>query len=388
MPAQILHILYGEDVLDRAASALRPELPAAAAFAEALPRAAGGAFALGCQGPDLFYHNQRTRPVSLEYGTLLHRRGFGSFSAALLGRAVLGRPLPKRAFPERDPPGGASAPFLPNDAPSAAAAYAVAFATHAFLDRACHPYIVSRAGWVSPSRPETARYARCHAFFERILDVFMFERLRGLSASSWDQEAALSVPCGSVDPGIPAAIAESLRDAFPERAGKDARLSARIANAFADASSFYRATNPVRTSLDSRLPDRFEYLSSAAGRASVALVYPERFPLDIDYLNLSRAPWALPADESGESRASFVDLYEGAVASGVSFFTVLFESLFRVGSFPSDTAALLGDGGLSIVDESGAPSAPQRSSPLPLDAVLDAQYALRRSWIASRRRAN
>jgi len=367
MPAQILHILYGEDVLRRAGAALRQDLPGAAEAAESFFRAGGGAFALGCQGPDLFYHNQRTRPVSLEYGTLLHRRGFGSFAAALLRRAL--------------------EPFEPLCGPTPAAAYAVGFATHAFLDRACHPYIVSRSGWVSPSRPETARYARCHAFFERILDVLMLERLRGRSAAAWDQEAALSVPCDTADPRIAEAVAAALREAFPERAGGDGRLPARIANALSDASAFYRVTDPARTSLNSRLPDRFEYLASASGRASVALVYPERFPLDIDYLNLSRSPWAHPCGERGESRASFLDLYEEAVASGAAFFAALFRSLLSAGRVSADAAALLGDGGLSIVDADGAPCAPKRSSPLPLDAILDAQYALRRAWIASRTRA-
>lgn len=372
MPAQILHILYGEDVLLRAAAALRPALPAAADLAESLSRAGGGAFALGCQGPDLFYHNQRTRPVSLEYGTLLHRRGFGSFAAALLRRALL------RSAPES---------IEPKDGPGPAAAYAVGFATHAFLDRACHPYIVSRSGWVSPVRPETERYARCHAFFERILDVLMLERLRGRSAATWDQESALSVPCDTADPRIAEAVVAALREVFPERAGGDGRLPARIANALSDASAFYRVTDPARTSLNSRLPDHFEYLASASGRASVALVYPERFPLDIDYLNLSRSPWAHPCEQRGESRASFVDLYEEAVASGAAFFAALFRSLLSDGGVPADAAALLGDGGLSVVDADGAPCAPKRSSPLPLDAILDAQYALRRAWIASRTRA-
>ena len=185
MPAQILHVLFGQDALLRAADTnAKPEL---ASFVTALLAEYGSAFALGCQGPDIFYHSQHLRPVAIQYGTLLHRRGYGSFCVALLARLLL------RETPSR----GALASLL-----SVEGAYALGFATHAFLDRGTHPYIVSKAGWVAPSRPETARYARCHAFFERILDALMLERLRGVSSAAWNQEAILASACEMPDEGV------------------------------------------------------------------------------------------------------------------------------------------------------------------------------------------
>ena len=52
MPAHISHLLYAEDALREAT-----------ADAEAILEEAGNLFRLGAQGPDLFCHNQRTRPA-------------------------------------------------------------------------------------------------------------------------------------------------------------------------------------------------------------------------------------------------------------------------------------------------------------------------------------
>lgn len=59
MPAQILHTLFGEDLM----AELHGNHPW-----HRLTKKYGSVFALGCQGPDIFYHSQKTRPVALEYG--------------------------------------------------------------------------------------------------------------------------------------------------------------------------------------------------------------------------------------------------------------------------------------------------------------------------------
>ncbi len=365
MPAQILHVLFGQDALARAAG--READPALASFVEALLAEHGSAFALGCQGPDVFYHSQHSRPVAIQYGTLLHRRSYGTFCAALFERVLLGKDRGRPAFSE----------LL-----SAEGAYALGFATHAFLDRETHPYIVSKAGWVAPSRPETARYARCHAFFERIIDALMLERLRGVSAAAWDQAAILASACASPAEGIKSAIVEALIDAFPERAAPDASLALRVDNAFKDAGAFYRVTDPARTSLNLRLIDGFDYLSSAVGRSSVALVYPERFTLGLDYLNLARGEWLNPCPDCGSDRRSFPDLYEAALEAASAFLQAFLTHFRDANWIMEGAAARIGDGGLSIVDREGNPCAPARADPLPLDEVLESQYRLRLAWMA------
>ena len=76
MPSQILHTLFGEDVIAEIYRSIGSRFGLVADKArEKILGSYRAAFTLGCQGPDLFYHNQRSRPVGLEYGTLLHRRG-------------------------------------------------------------------------------------------------------------------------------------------------------------------------------------------------------------------------------------------------------------------------------------------------------------------------
>ena len=85
MPAQILHSLFGEDVITGIHSRLAGRYGIIADKAlEKILYAYKPAFVLGCQGPDIFYHSRQRRPVGLEYGSLLHRRGAGIFTAGLL----------------------------------------------------------------------------------------------------------------------------------------------------------------------------------------------------------------------------------------------------------------------------------------------------------------
>jgi hypothetical protein len=319
MPSQILHTLFGEDVI-----------------AELYRRDHHAAFALGCQGPDIFYHSQGRRPVGLEYGTLLHRRGAGDFTAGLL---KLG---------------------LPEKGINALGAYALGFMTHPILDRCAHPYIVYKSG----------SSARTHAFFERIIDVLMLRELRGTEAASWDQETILAEPCEHPPPGLKELLATALVQAYPERAGKDDKLARRIDNTFADCAEFYRFTDPRRVSL----------ATGGEGPPSLgalAYVYPEQLPVDIDFLNLKKAPWFYPAGNSAEDLRSFPEIYAGAAAAAASL-TPMIARYLETGLFPiREAAQAIGNGGLSIQDETGKPIAPTRFAPLPLDQVLRGQAEMR-----------
>ena len=323
MPSQLLHVLFGEDVF--------PNIPAAHRKV----------FALGCQGPDIFYHSQGRRPVGLEYGTLLHRRGAGAFTAELLRRCK-----------END----------------ALGAYALGFATHAILDRLAHPYIVYKS--------EVTRYVSFHAFFERIIDVLMLKLLRGTEITSWDQ-GMLAETCENPPLGLKELLAGALVAAFPERAGKDEKLRLRIENAFLDCAGFYRLTAPARPPAESR-DDAF-----SLRKHHLVYLYPLELPGDIDFLNLSRQPWYCPAGEKKEDRRSFPEIYAGAAAAAAGSFAGIINRDMEKGVFPFDEAAAngianaIGNGGLNIVDENGKPCAPCRADPLPLEEVLERQAALR-----------
>lgn len=360
MPAQILHTLFGEAVI--AALYTRIRSRRGEVFEpERIRKNHRPVFMLGCQGPDIFYHSQMTRPVGLEYGVLLHRRGFGDFAAGLL----------KRALPDTHSQETEITPL---------AVYALGFMTHALLDRFCHPYIVYKSAAVSAS-DRTTRFAQilpkgtAHAFFERILDVLMLELLQGMPVSSWDQEALTRV-CIEPPPGLKELLFETLITGFPERAGKDRKLFRRIENALQDCAAFYRLTDPQKTSLHDPIANT--RTCSPIWNIPLAYLYPEQLPLHLDYLNLGRRTWYYPAAAGAEDTRSFPDIYHIAVNAATETLLKFILPYLETGIFPVKEAAHgLGNEGLSIQDESGKPCAPARTDPLPLDVVLLQQRSLR-----------
>jgi hypothetical protein len=361
MPSQILHVLFGEDVISGMYSRLTGRFGIVADKAlEKIRYTHGRSFALGCQGPDIFYHSQGRRPVGIEYGALLHRRGAGIFTAGLLKMG-----LPDPPPDEEDIRQGRREKGI-----NALGAYALGFMTHAILDRRAHPYIVYKSGWVSPKKPETLRYAKTHAFFERVIDALMLKILRGVEVASWDQEAVLADVCEKPPLGLRELLARALILAFPERAGRDEKLDQRMANTFLDCASFYRHTAPARTSFTTGAKAASEGISPE----TLAYMYPEELPADIDFLNLEHRPWQYPVAAGAEDRRGFPEIYADAVTAAVEAITPVIVQSLAAGIFPiKEAAQAIGNSGLSIVDENGKPCAPARSDPLPLDKVLEEQ---------------
>jgi hypothetical protein len=394
MPSQILHTLFGEDVI--AELYRRIDRRFALAAEKALKRITvnyRGAFALGCQGPDIFYHSQRTRPVALEYGSLLHRRGYGVFTATLLKMG-----LPDPPPDEEDIRAGRREKGI-----NALGVYALGFMTHAVLDRHCHPYIlykslpVETGGNAAHEKPAGGNAAHekpaggegpwidpgraAHPFFERILDVLMLKRLRGREVSAWDQ-GILAESCGHPPLGLKELLARSLTAAFPERAGKDEKLSRRMDNAFLDAAYFYKITAPGYQITAPGYPagtggagDRGgEDGPGAADLPSLAFRHPENLPDGIDFLNLGHEPWCYPAEPFTEDRRSFPDIYAGALRGAVDSLLPCIDEYLTTGLFPiKEAARRIGNTSLSITDGEGRPCAPRRTGPLPLGAVLAEQ---------------
>jgi len=333
MPSVILHTMFGEDLL----SALSAELPA-----EKFLNDFRSAFVLGCQGPDIFYHNLKSKPVALQYGSLLHRRGYGTFSACLLNMGLSCTQI--------------------NDL----GAYSLGFLAHAVLDRACHPYIIYFCD------------RNYHSFFERIIDTLMLRKLRGLEPAFWDQEHLLADICENPPPGLKESIARCLAAAFGERVNKDRSLARRIDNAFIDCARFYSMSSPSKIK---------EALAAASGgkrlfsMRSLNYVYPENLPVQIDFLNLNHKPWRypyIPADGEmpKEDTRSFPEIYSDALKLAIDTLAPIFTS--PCGAFPLDeTAERIGNGCLSIQDENGKPCAANLTDPLPLDEVIEQQAKLR-----------
>jgi len=355
MAGQITHIIAGEDALERAALSSATE---GARGAEALGvKALGGAagyFRLGCQGPDIFYHNQRTMPSGLHYGALAHRRRYGSvvegFAAAL-------------SLDERraDRPAGA---------------YLLGLATHAALDRATHPFIVYFSGWAEQGVPETASRRGYHPFLERVLDMALLRRERGADASAYDVASLMAASDGERgDAGIAALWAAGLRAAYPRAAAEDPLIERRAANALADARYFYAITDPSADAAGTGRERWSAYLEEGEGMRLIALLYPREAPPGLDAANEARAAWEHPAGDGRTSSASYYDLVEEGTAEAARAIAAAMEAL-RSGD-AKGLAAAVGDGCLSVCDPGGAPVAPRLSRPLALGAAMEAEFRRR-----------
>ncbi len=350
MPSQIAHVLVGEAALARAAPGT----------ADALRSGSRGSFfRLGCQGPDIFYHSQRTRPVALHYGVLVHRRGFGRLLEGMLETWIR---------EDGDP-----------DSPWAA--FLLGFATHGALDRAAHPYIVHGSGWTEPGKPETERYRGCHAFLERILDILLWERRTGMPVSSFDAGSRL-LPPGDFPAEFPERMTAALRRAYPAETAGDPRLPDRISNALADTRRFLLLTNPAATG---RNPDSPGEGSEAArhfrgphARRIISVLYPETFDRGVDWASDRGRPWVHPCRGEPERRESFYDLCETAESEAGGLLRQVLDG-FRSRSVPPGLEDAGGNGTLNVGDLDGKPAKPRFKDPLPLYEAMTEELRARRS---------
>ena len=211
MPAHISHFLFAQDTLLKATKQSSKLIEKAANF-----------FCLGAQGPDIFYHNQHTRPVGIRIGNLIHKRNFGDFIAAMV-----------ESFKNNK--------TLSSTQKIQAAAYLLGFATHAELDRTTHPYIISKSGWVTEKDLFKDRFFRCHTFLERLLDVVSLNSLRNLKLSELDFFS--TIYCGDTLPNeIIKMINSAIQKTYPDQCYKDLQ-DLRIANAYSDSIRFYTLTD-------------------------------------------------------------------------------------------------------------------------------------------------
>lgn len=274
MPAHISHLLFAEDALREAT-----------ADAEVVLEDAGNLFRLGAQGPDLFYHNQRTRPLALRYGSLIHRRGFGTLVAHMARTVIAGAQRTGRVDVQQ-------------------AAFLAGFATHADLDRHAHPYIICRAGWVRHAEPSTQRYRRCHPLLERLLDVVALRARRGQELAEF--EFLANVSCGEILP-YPTLkmLVKGINDAYPAASYKS-RNRRRIENAYSDSMRFYTLTDHR----DGHLRERALAVDRREGyrHRRSAVFHFATAGAELDPANLRRRPWPHPCDPTVLSERSYVDL--------------------------------------------------------------------------------
>lgn len=296
MPAHITHLIFGEEALHNAL----------ANDAEKILDKYGNIFRFGCQGPDFFYHNQRTKPSGLVYGSLLHHEQYGRFTVNMMRKLS--------EYENADP-----------ETYLQAVSFILGFVTHAILDRKAHPFITYFSGWVEKRNRETNKYFRCHPFFERIIDMKILEIKRGIRITEFDTGNIMF--CGSYMPDIIASIfTDSLTLTFP-RVSKPDDLK-RFNNAYRDTLFLFEITNPTKPifyemALIRDINEKFK-------KRRIALFYTERLPKDIDYLNTEHSKWTHPCDNKDVRNSSFPDIYESAVKDSRQILTNVWNLLTRV----------------------------------------------------------
>lgn len=341
MPSQITHLLAARAAFERADSK-----PLAA---DCLVPAA---FNFGCQGPDIFSHNRRTRPFALAYARLLHRHDYGRFCAAAASVAA----------------STGDVPFL---------SWLCGFVTHQAVDRAFHPYIVNRSFVPGTTGVPGVSPALFHAFLERVLDVKLLEHSGFGPVSSFGIIDSFRLDDDAIA-GLASRIAPVLRETYPSRDEVDVEAVLRVKNAFADTLFFYELTDPVHTSFSrvSGSCDIREYIG--LGPSGVALLYPETADSAIDWLNLAKSPWLHPV--TGESAyGSVPDLFNHAVSDAARSISLL--AGFLSGDIGSaDLESGIGNDCLSAPGPDGTVGSVSFFEPFDIARVLLEETEKRRRW--------
>ena len=334
MPSHFAHLLFAEEALTASLGEKGQEILAVH----------GNLVRFGAQGPDFFYHNQRTMPTGLRYGTALHRHGYGDFVEGLAREA-----LRLSAGPATE-----------------LGAFILGFATHAPLDRICHPFIGYFAGWADPGQDSIRRRYHTHPFMERVLDVLLLKERFGKSPSELDFLSL--VRCGKTLPyTVVKAFVKSLNATYPAYNYKS-RDRLRVQNAYHDAIFFYKVTNHLNPELI-KLAFKKDRKDGFHERR-LGLLHPREVPEGYDFLNSSHASWCHPCDESMFFTTSFLDLYEQALARSLAMLKDLHAVL-------AGHAPLEGLGqriGNESLDTGREQCTPVYCRPLPLVEMLDGMY--------------
>ena len=345
MPAHITHEVFTDEIF----RAALPDIPGDDPLLRPYR-------VFGAQGPDFFLHNHRTEPSGLIFGQLLHSGGYGTFIKHLVQYG-------------KDQGHGIASQF---------GIFTAAFATHAVLDRVTHPFINYFSGWVMPDRPDSQQYYHCHAFLERIIDVFVLRIRTRQSIGSYDFLS--HVDCGEAIPvDLVTAVARGIVETY-ERMYTIEDVSERVRNAYQDTRGFYIFTNPPDREHLYRAYKR-DHGRSGTSKRTVALFHPERLP-DLDYLNFARKEWNHPGSLEEIHDESFIDLYDKAVTLAIPVVTAVQDAFNGVIEL-DDLEVRVGNQNLSDGRDKKLRRRLELVKPLPLAEVLHSVYVDIRKAAAS-----
>ncbi|ULQ60317.1 zinc dependent phospholipase C family protein [Brucepastera parasyntrophica] len=341
MPSQIFHVLAGEKAL--------------ALSGTVIENFDSAAFRLGCQGPDIFLHNRRTKPLALAYGRLLHRRDYGRFCAEFVSA-------------------------LPPDIPAGVLSWFYGFITHQVADRLLHPYIVYRSYTDGKTGIPGVSSAQFHAFFERILDSELLRKTERKKLDSFDTGSSFWLSGNEIDL-LAKAIAPVLSAVYPGEAEKDPQILQRIRNAFTDSIYYYDISNPRLISIHDKMGIMCMRYFVELGAAGVALLHPDEPDPSIDWMNTEKREWRHPV--SGEKSSSSVpELFEASVQESARVFKLLRDLLGGNLSF-SDFETAIGNECLSVAGPDGKLGKVRFWDAFDLGSALLAEKEKRLAWLGT-----
>jgi len=341
MPSHLIHIIAGQAALAAAVSIGEMVIPAS--------------FNIGCQGPDIFSHNRRTKPFSLAFSRLLHRHGYGRFCRIL-------------------------ATNIRGGCTKALEEWFYGFVTHQTVDRILHPYIINRSFVSGQTGITGVSPAHFHAFLERILDVRVLEVREGRKVATFDTEALFHLDAADIAL-ISEAVADALIETYPEETANDKEIRQRTENAFTDSLYYYDIANPVITSL--RVPAEQSKIQRFVeiGIAGVSLLHPEELDDSVDWLNETKAPWRHPVT-GVVNCSSVLDLLEAAIGEAITAIQAV-KSVLEGFTAPESLETQIGNACLSIYGPDGKIGAVEYSEPFDIGKSMLEQAEKRRIWLSA-----
>lgn len=131
-----------------------------------------GAYALGLQGPDLFFYYLPSYFFHTQnLGDLAHRKSTGAFFSYLLESRTLFAKKPHMT--------------------AIADAYILGFIGHYTLDSIAHPYVYAFTNFDPENPPKNSHYFGQHAYFETELDNELLYRKKHINPSKFHQNATI-----------------------------------------------------------------------------------------------------------------------------------------------------------------------------------------------------
>lgn len=263
---------------------------------------------IGSNGPDfLFFHNARPWEALKEHdvseiGSLLHKKGINAFYE----RALTTIKQEKNAFLKESE-----------------LAYLMGHLCHWALDKTTHPYIFYRTGDC------TGESNGLHHRFESMMDTMMLEKFHHMSIMEYptyeicahDNEMLKAIARIYV-PSVKEALDKELK-VFDIRCALDAWED--IQKMLYDPKS--RKIKAIKS---------VEFMLRKPWLLSGNIV-PANIDESYDIMNEQHLPWSHPCDENNVSNASFLELFDEAVALAVR----LLEKLYGIIEYDADCKNLI-----------------------------------------------